>query len=257
MVRLRRSANFRRTSNGNNNSLAVHLLPFEFQKNFKWEKMDSQRIVILGGGRIALSLAQRLKPKEFRLTIIERDVLRCERLSSELPSATVLEGDGTKLDFLMEERVDNADFFIATTSYDELNIISALQEKKLGVKKTLVLIHRSDFVHLTEELGIDHAVSPRAIMAREVLTMLKKSKERPLSDMGAGEAEVLELHFRNEALRGTELKDIPLSKNTLILLIKRSGKVIIPSGDTRLEQNDVLLIICKLSDRKKLIRLFG
>ncbi len=94
-------------------------------------------------------------------------------------------------------------------------------------------------------------------MAREVLTMLKQGKERSLADMGAGEAEILELHFNNRALTGCELKDIPLSKNTLILLIKRAGKIIVPSGDTELEQNDILLIICKLSDRKKLVRLFG
>ncbi len=229
----------------------------EFQKNFKWERTDSQKIVILGGGRIALSLARRLKPKEFRLTIIEQDASRCEHLSSELPSTTILQGDGINLDLLMEEHVDTADFFIATTAYDELNIMSALLVKKLGVKKTLVLIHRPAFVDLIEDLGIDHVVSPRATMAREVLTMLKKGKGRSLADMGAGEAEILELHFKNEALTGSELKDIRLSKNTLILLIKRGGNVIIPSGDTKLKQDDVLLIICKLNDEKKLVRLFG
>jgi len=229
----------------------------EFQKNFKWEKTNNQRVVILGGGRIALSLARRLKPNEFRLTIIEQDVSRCERLSYELPSTTVLQGDGTKLDLLMEEHVDTADFFIATTAYDELNIMSALQVKKLGVEKTLVLIHRPDFVDLIEDLGIDHAVSPQAIMAREVLTMLKKGKGRSLTDMGGGEAEILELHFKNEALTGAELKNIRLSKSTLILLIKRGGNVIIPSGDTKLKKGDVLLVICKLNDKKKLVRLFG
>ncbi len=228
----------------------------EFQRNFKWEKTDSQRIVILGGGRVALSLARRLKANDFRLTIIEQDASRCKSLASELPSATILQGDGTSLDLLMEEHVNTADFFIATTTYDELNIMSALQVKNLGVKKTLVLIHRPDFVHLIEELGIDQVVSPRAIMAREVLTTLQKGKERLLADMGAGEAEIMELHFKNKALAGSTLQDIPLPKNALVLLIKRSDKVIVPSGETKLEQDDILLIICKLSDRKKTIRLF-
>ena len=229
----------------------------EFQKHLERKKAESQKVVILGGGRIALGLARRLNPKDFRLTIIEQDVSRCEKLASELPFATILQGDGTRLDLLIEEHVETAAFFITTTAYDEINIMSALQVKKLGAKKTLVLIHRPDFVHLIEDLGIDHAVSPRAIMAREVLTLLKKGKERSLADMGAGEAEIMELHFRNEALTGTELKDIPLSKNILILLIKRTGKVIIPSGNTKLKEKDVLLIICKLTDSKKLTCLFG
>ncbi len=229
----------------------------EFRKNFKWERSDRQRIVILGGGRIALGLARRLKPNDFRLTIIEQDPLRCERLSHALPTATVLQGDGTKLDLLMEEHVDTADFFIATSAYDEVNIMSALQVKRLGVGKTLVLIRRPDFVHLTEDLGIDHAVSPRAIMAREVLTLLQKGKGRSLADMGAGEAEILELHLTNATLSGRRLKDIPLSQNTLILLIKRAEQIIVPSGSTELKLDDVLLIIGKSRERKRLIGRFA
>ncbi|MBW2573375.1 MAG: Trk system potassium transporter TrkA, partial [Deltaproteobacteria bacterium] len=96
----------------------------KFQRNFKWGKVDTRKIVILGGGRITLNLARRLNSKLFRLSIIERDPWRCERLSSELPYATVLQGDGTKLELLMEEHVETADFFIAATANDEINIMS-------------------------------------------------------------------------------------------------------------------------------------
>ena len=229
----------------------------KFQKNFKWGKADTRKIVILGGGRITLNLARRLNSKLFRLSIIERDPWRCERLSAELPYATVLQGDGTKLELLMEEHVETADFFIAATANDEINIMSVLQVKKLGVKKTAVLIHKPDFVHLIEDLGIDHAVSPRAIMAREILTILKKGKEFSLADMGDGEVQILELHLKNINMTKHRLKEISSPKSPLILLIKRQGKLIIPSGETMLELDDVLLMICKLSDKKKTIRLFG
>jgi len=228
-----------------------------FQRNFKWGKVDTRKIVILGGGRITLNLARRLNSKLFRLSIIERDPRRCERLSSELPYATILQGDGTKLELLMEEHVETADYFIAATANDEINIMSVLQVKKLGVKKTAVLIHKPDFVHLIEDLGIDHAVSPRAIMAREVLTILEKGKEFSLADMGDGEVQILELHLKNKDMTKRTLKEIPSSQSLLILLIKRQGKLIIPSGDTKLESDDVLLMICKSSDKKKTIRLFG
>ncbi len=135
--------------------------------------------------------------------------------------------------------------------------MSALQVKRLGVGKTLVLIRRPDFVHLTEDLGIDHAVSPRAIMAREVLTLLQKGKGRSLADMGAGEAEILELHLTNATLSGRRLKDIPLSQKTLILLIKRAEQIIVPSGSTELKLDDVLLIIGKSRERKRLIGRFA
>jgi trk system potassium uptake protein TrkA len=125
------------------------------------------------------------------------------------------------------------------------------------VKKTVVLIHKPDFVDLIEDLGIDHAVSPRAIMAREVLTILKKGKEFSLADMGDGEVQILELHLKNINMTKHKLKEIPSAKSPLILLIKRQGRLIIPSGETMLELDDVLLMICKLSDKKNIVRLFG
>jgi Trk K+ transport system NAD-binding subunit len=75
--------------------------------------------------------------------------------------------------------------------------------------------------------------------------------------MGDGEVQILELHLKNINMTKHRLKEIPSSKSPLILLIKRQGKLIIPSGETMLELDDVLLMICKLSDKKKTIRLFG
>jgi Trk K+ transport system NAD-binding subunit len=89
------------------------------------------------------------------------------------------------------------------------------------------------------------------------LTILKKGKEFSLADMGDGEVQILELHLKNKNMTKYRLKEIPSSKSPLILLIKRQGKLMIPNGETMLKLDDVLLMICRLSDKKKIVRLFG
>ena len=49
----------------------------------------------------------------------------------------VIRGDGSDIDLLIEEGIKEMDAFIAVTGNSETNILSCLQAKKLGVKKTI------------------------------------------------------------------------------------------------------------------------
>ena len=60
------------------------------------------------------------------MKLIERNVKRCEYLSTQLPAdMLVLQGDGTDEELLGDENVDEMDMFLALTSDDEDNIMSA------------------------------------------------------------------------------------------------------------------------------------
>lgn len=227
----------------------------DFQKNFRGEATESRRVVIMGGGNIGLSLARQLDPQDFPLTIIEKDAQRSRELSRQLLSATILQGDGTNLALLQEEGIEEADFFVSATSLDEINIMSALQAKSMGVKNVLVRFHRPDFVPLIEKLGIDHAVSPRAEMAREVLTMLNQAKGHALVDIGPNSSvEILEIQVTGSALTGVMLQDLPLmdKQEVRILMIKRGDAIMVPNGESVLHVNDMVLVICKTARRRTL-----
>jgi trk system potassium uptake protein TrkA len=213
------------------------------------------KVVIMGGGHTALSLARRLRSHTFRLTIIERDQKRCQFLASYLPSAMILHGDGTNLAFLQEERIESADVFISTTSSDEANIMSAIQAKDLGVSKVLVVIHRPDYGNLAEKLGIDKAISPRVVMANEILALLQKGDVCSLAQLNNGEAEILQLAVRNADFIGPCLRDLPLPEGTLVLTGHRGRDLIMPTAETCFQVGDVILVICHRQQRKKVIRL--
>jgi trk/ktr system potassium uptake protein len=196
-----------------------------------------------------------LRGRQFRLTIIERHTQRCEYLAAHLPSATILHGDGTNLAFLKEERIDSADVFISITASDEANIMSAIQAKDLGVGKALVLIHRPDYTHLVEKMGIDRAVSPRAVMAGEMLSMLHKEKVFTLAKLGEGKAEILQLVVEGEDFVGHSLRDISLPGGALVLSLKHGRDFTVPQADTRFQLEDTVLVICHSDQRKEVVRL--
>jgi len=213
------------------------------------------KVVIMGGGHTTLSLARRLRSHSFRLTIIERDQRRCQFLASYMPSATILHGDGTNLVFLQEERIESADIFISTTSSDEANILSAIQARNMGVSKVLVVIHRPDYGNLAEKLGISKAISPRVVMANEMLALLQKGDVCSLAQLNDGEAEILQLTVRNVDFIGPCLRDLPLPEGALVLTGHRGRDLIMPSAETCFQAGDVVLVICHHQQRKKVIRM--
>src|SRR5690606_6255387 len=87
-----------------------------------------KRIMIAGGGNIGERLAGVLE-KKYRTKLIELDVARCEYLSEKLHNTTVLHGDASDQDLLLEENIDDTDLFLALTNNDEANIMSSMLAK--------------------------------------------------------------------------------------------------------------------------------
>ena len=226
----------------------------EARRTFEAAQSRMQRVVIMGGGHIATSLARRLRRETFPLTIIERDARRCEFMAERFSHATVLHGDGTDLSFLQEERIEKADVFVSTTASDEANIMSAMQARHLGVKQVYVVIHRPDYADLVEQMGIDRAISPRVVLTREVLASLHKEKVATLAEID-GRAEVLELAVEGEDFVGQQLRDIKLPGASLILALQREDQVITPDGDTIFQLGEKVLVIC-LKERRKEVERF-
>ena len=188
------------------------------------------------------------------MTIIERQLERCQLLATLLPDSTIVHGDGTRLALLQEERVDNASVFISTTRSDETNIMSAMRVKDLGVEKVLVVIHRPDYTDLMEKMGIYRAVSPRAVMAREMLMMLGGDKVGTLAELD-GAAVILQMPVEAAGFVGKRLSELPMPAASLVLTLQRDRQIIIPDADTEFLFGDIVLVICQNELKKKIGKL--
>jgi trk system potassium uptake protein len=218
-----------------------------------------QRVMIAGGGRVGLRLARSLVG-QCDVKLIERDAKRCEYLASQLPSSMlILHGDGADEDLLLEENVGQMDMFLALTSDDEDNIMSAMLAKRMGAGRVLSLINRRAYADMMQGSTIDIAVSPAHTVIGELLAHLRRGDVAAVHSLRRGAAEALEGVARGDIktskLVGRRVEEIKLPKGTRIgAIVRGEGKkseVLMPHRDTLIETDDHIIIFIP---NKRLVR---
>jgi trk system potassium uptake protein TrkA len=208
---------------------------------FGGEARAPRKVMILGGGRIGYHVASVMEQKT-DVKIIEKDHERCKFLSENLKRALVLHADGAEQNVLKEENIDKMDVFVAVSNNDELNIMVSLIAKNLGVRNTIAIVNKTDFMPLAYELGLQAVLSPRLITASTILRYVRKGEILSLTTIATGKAEIIEGRIRaTSPLRGKTLDTMRL-KGCLIGSIIRDKEVIIPSGTDKIHESDRLII---------------
>ena len=229
----------------------------------KWEIGDSlkfigasprpaKKVMIAGGGRVGYHIAASMDSRA-DIKIIERDPDRCRFLSDALVRSVVLRGDGSDETLLMEENVGDMDVFVAVSNSEELNIMSSLLAKRLGARKTITLVNRTDYLSLATGLGLESVLSPRMITASTILKYVRRGDILSLTSIAGDKAEVLEARIgSNSALAGKALRDMKLPRNTLVGAIVRGDSIIIPSGGDTVGTDDKVIFFTSRESIKKL-----
>jgi trk system potassium uptake protein TrkA len=220
--------------------------------------VDVQRVLIIGAGNIGLHVAQSLEAKRgARLKIIERNRLRAEQAADALKRTVVLNGDGLDLDLLEEANVASMDAVLALTDDDKSNILACVRAKTEGAKLVVALVNDPSLIGLIGPMGIDAYVNPRSTTVSSILRYVRHGRIRAVYSIGDGEAEVIEAQvLGTSAIAGRTVRDSDLPEATLIGLIKKGDTVIVPKGDTRLAEGDVLTIFAMRDQVADVERLF-
>jgi trk system potassium uptake protein TrkA len=216
----------------------------------------SKRIMIFGGGRIGYYIASSMENKA-DIKIIEKNEERCKYLSKYLGRSLILHGDGTDQKLLIEENIANMDVVVAVTNNDELNIMASLLAKKLGAKKTIAIVNRTDYITLAHSLGLQAVLSPRLITASTILRYVRKGDVLSLTAIAEDKAEIIEARAsKNSSLVGKTLKEARLPRASIIGAIVRDSNPIIPTGFDKVLENDRLVIFAlreSIKDIEKVI----
>ncbi|MDI1471891.1 MAG: Trk system potassium transporter TrkA [Thermodesulfovibrio sp.] len=202
----------------------------------------AKKIMILGGGRLGYYIASKMETRA-DIKIIEKDAERCKFLSKHLGKSLILHGDGADKQLLIEENISNMDIYIACSNNDELNIMASLLAKKLGVKKVISIINRTDYISLAHNLGIQSVLSPRLITASIILRYLRRGEVLSLTAIAENKAEIIEIVVTDRSsIVGRTLKEGIFPRNSILGAIIRDDKIIIPSGNDIIRKRDKLII---------------
>ncbi len=224
-----------------------------------------QRLMLAGGGKVGLRLA-RILADQYDVKLIERDKKRCEYLASQLPSSMlILNGDGADEDLLDEENVGEMDLFLALTSDDEDNIMSAMLAKRMGARRVMALINRRAYADMMQGSTIDIAISPAQTVIGELLAHLRRGDVAAVHSLRRGAAEALEGIARGDSktskLVGRRVEEVNLPPGVSMgAIVRGEGKksqVLMPHHDTVIEVDDhIVLFIPNKRDVRAVEKLF-
>jgi trk system potassium uptake protein TrkA len=208
------------------------------------KKKAIKNVMILGGSYIARHTAKHLSEK-YNIKLIEQDKQKCFDLADSMPNVLVVHGDGRNSDLIEQEGIQNMDAFIALTGNSETNIISSLVAKQHGVEKTIALVENVDYIHLSQNIGVDTLINRKLIAANFIFRYIRKGDIMAITSIHGVDAEIVEFVVKEKSKITTQyIKNLKFPKNALIGGIVRKERSIIPNGDFRIRTDDRVVVLC-------------
>jgi len=219
-------------------------------------KRAIKNVIFFGGGRITRKAATELKD-EMNIKVIEKDRALCDILSEKVPDALIINADGSDMDVLKEQGIQEADAFVAVTDSSEANIFACLAAKRFGVRKTIAEVENLDYIPMAEGLDIGAVLNKKTIAASYIYQMLLDASVRGVHNLTSADAEIVEF-YASEGSRVTKnkVKDLDLPAEANIGGIVRAGEGILVNGDTQIIAGDLVVVFCKSHVIRNLERLF-
>ena len=213
------------------------------------EWRSTMKIIIIGCGKVGITLAEQLSEENHDLVLIDTSAQKVQEIPEDI-DAIRLYGNGASVNTQMEAGVDKADILIAVTGSDELNLLCCLIAQKTGNCQTIARvrnpIYSKEIGFIKERLGVSMIINPEYAAAMEISRLLRFPSAIKIDTFAKGRVELLKFRVRPEFhLNDVPIRDIrrKFSADILICGVERQEKISIPDGDFILKDNDVLSII--------------
>ena len=218
----------------------------------------TERAVIIGGGSVGLTVAKKLEQSADRprIKVIERNRQCAEMAADALERTIVINGDGLARDILAEAGIDKAGAVLCLTDDDKVNLLAAVRAKESGCPVAVSLVNDPTLIPLLRPLRIDAHLNPRATTVSSILKHIKLGLIRSTYSIGDAEAEVIEAQvISTSPIAGKTIKEMDLPEGALIGAIRKEGEVLRPSGGTRVDGGDIIVVFVLKADVPEVDRL--
>lgn len=222
-------------------------------------------IIIAGAGEVGTHLAKMLSIEYHDIVVIDPDSQKLVQLSSSA-DLLVVEGSATSIAALKEANVKKADLFVAVTSSENANLLSATLAKKLGAKKVIARIDNNEYLlpnnkEIFLNLGVDSLIYPEKLAAKEVIGLLGHTSSTEFVDFSGGKLSLAVMRLEEDApvIDQTLIQTTKDNKNLEFraVAISREGETIIPRGNDQFKVNDLVYVITNQSGVKGMLEYSG
>jgi len=149
------------------------------------------------------------------------------------------------------------DAFIAVTGDSEINILSCLLAKRLGVKKTICEVEIIDYISLAENMGIDTIINKKLIAAGRIFRFTSSEVVSTVKCLTGTDAEVLEFEVQPDTkITQATLNQMNFPKDSMVGGIIRGDTSFIADGHTLIKSGDKVVVFSLPSAISKVSKLF-
>ena len=208
------------------------------------ESKRVRRAMVLGGGEVGARVAERLEYEGVEVVLIERNARRARHLAQKFRHVTVVQGDVTDTNLLLDESVADMDVVVAATGEDASNVLACVFAMTEGKLFTVAVLHRLALLPLVRRLGIDATLSPRTASANAVLRLLRGGATAVATFLeGDVEVDEIEITFGSDA-DGALISELDIPDGLLVGAVIRPGhEPVIARGGTDLEAGDHIVVV--------------
>ncbi|MGN0317551.1 MAG: Trk system potassium transporter TrkA [Lachnospira sp.] len=221
-------------------------------------------IIIVGCGKIGMTLTEKLSKEGNDITIIDKNQKRIDMVTG-LYDVMGYAGNGASYSVLKEAGIDDADLLIAVTGSDELNLLCCTLAGRGGKCAKIARVRTPDYseeaAYLREKLGLEMIINPEFEASTEAARLLYMPTALEIDRFAHGQAEMVKIKVPdNNIMIGRQIADICKknnSVNVLICAVERDGNLTIPSGRFVIEKGDVISFIASRKNVREFMKLIG
>ena len=224
-------------------------------------------IIIVGCGKVGITLVEQLSREGHDITVIDKDRTLVEDMTGTYDVMGIV-GNGASYSVQKEAGIENSDLIIAVTESDELNLLCCTVAKRSANCAAIARVRTPDYSqdvgYLRERLGLAMIFNPELESAREAVRMLSLPTALEVASFAHGQAELVTFKIpKDNKLDGMKLwdmsKSIPadIETNVVICAVERGDQVYIPSGNFQLQCGDEVSFVSTRKIARKFLRSIG
>jgi trk system potassium uptake protein len=211
------------------------------------------KVVLIGGGKVGSFLARELVSAGHLVAVVEESEDRAQAVADEI-DAVVLHGDGTNVGVLEAADVHDADWLLAVTGLDEVNLVSCELGLTLGADRVLARLNTPWNRATFDALKIP-VVGITDLMVEVISQQVAVSELKRVAVLGRGQLSLCEYEIPPE-FTPTDLQDLKLPSPSLLVVVQRDDEVMVPEATTRLRPGDRITAVTTLAQEAALSHVF-
>ena len=222
------------------------------------EVNEVKRVMIIGGSKIGRSLAMDLPNEDINVRLVEYNRPKAGHISHQLEDSMVIYGDGTDIEFLKSEYIQDVDSLIAVTENEKTNLIAGLLANHLGAKQSIMHVVTTEYIRTIQEIGVGAVISKNLSTVNSILRQLH-SDVSEIHTITFDEIDVDVMEFQPDAgslITKKPIKELDFPKDSIVGMINHHGKIQIAHGESKLSADDTVLVFTKPHSINKVKKLF-